>query len=521
MSFARPFAFNTGSTISGTIQVGNLAVGYPTSGFDATGLQWWNGPDEELGYVIAQPVSGDTQPTNVPEDALFLSTTYKGTDISLSNNNQTATQLFGYQQSVLGETIISGTNKVMFSVLCNLLEPNVGVGGHTIGVGTTSMNYQGNPYGGYPGNDTQSIGFNDVGDYYYNGIVQVSDLPTWTDGDTIDIAIFHGQYWWIRVNGGDWNNNPSANPSTLANGLSINGLTNFFPVLCPSYQGIMTVLNYPKYGVPSDYNFLGNVTASVGFFRTSGFNDNEFVDIANTLLNSNYNNSVEASSALTSNGYWNSYISPVLYLDAGNPLSYPGTGSVWTDLIGGKIFNLFNGPNYGGGFGGFLNFQTSLSQYAQCNTSLPPLNTWSISVWQNYNGTNIGGSPCIVSEVFPTAINYMLGNGSDTSPNLQTGFFNGSWNLTPIGYILTPGWHFIVGTYDGSNLNLYVDNSLIFSVNIVSTPTSGNSGIVLMKRWDLNEYWGGFLSIVGIYDKSLDSLQISSLWNANKSRFGL
>jgi hypothetical protein len=115
----------------------------------------------------------------------------------------------------------------------------------------------------------------------------------------------------------------------------------------------------------------------------------------------------------------------------------------------------------------------------------------------------------------------MLGNGSDTSPNLQTGFFNGSWNLTPVGYILTPGWHFIVGTYDGSNLNLYVDNSLIFSVNIVSTPTSGNSGIVLMRRWDLNEYWGGFLSIVGIYDKSLDSQQISSLWNANKSRFGL
>jgi hypothetical protein len=127
--------------------VGNLAVGTPTAGF-TNNPQFWNGPDEDLGYVIAQPVSGDTQPTNVPEDAITLSSTYKGVDIVLSNNNQTATQLFGYQQSVLGETIISGTNKVMFSVLCNLLEPNVGVGGHVIGVGTTSRNYQGNPYGG-------------------------------------------------------------------------------------------------------------------------------------------------------------------------------------------------------------------------------------------------------------------------------------------------------------------------------------------------------------------------------------
>ena len=63
MSTTRPFSYNTGSPIAGTIQVGNLAVGFPTSGF--TGMEWWNGPDEDLGYVIAQPVSGDTQPTPI------------------------------------------------------------------------------------------------------------------------------------------------------------------------------------------------------------------------------------------------------------------------------------------------------------------------------------------------------------------------------------------------------------------------------------------------------------------------
>ena len=53
MATSRPFAYNTGSTISGTEQVGNLAIGTPTSGFGSTGLKWWNGPDEDLGYVIA------------------------------------------------------------------------------------------------------------------------------------------------------------------------------------------------------------------------------------------------------------------------------------------------------------------------------------------------------------------------------------------------------------------------------------------------------------------------------------
>ena len=62
MATARPFAYNPGTTIPGTEQIGTLSIGYPTSGF-TNNPQYWNGPDEELGYVIAQPVSGNTQPT--------------------------------------------------------------------------------------------------------------------------------------------------------------------------------------------------------------------------------------------------------------------------------------------------------------------------------------------------------------------------------------------------------------------------------------------------------------------------
>ena len=65
MATARPFAYNTGSSIPGTEQVGNLAVGTPSAGFSATGLSWWNGPDEQLGYVIAKSVPGNNQPVPV------------------------------------------------------------------------------------------------------------------------------------------------------------------------------------------------------------------------------------------------------------------------------------------------------------------------------------------------------------------------------------------------------------------------------------------------------------------------
>ena len=64
MSTSRPFAYNIGAQIPGTIQVVTLAVGTPTSGF-TNNPQFWEGPDEELGYVIAAPQSGNAQPTPI------------------------------------------------------------------------------------------------------------------------------------------------------------------------------------------------------------------------------------------------------------------------------------------------------------------------------------------------------------------------------------------------------------------------------------------------------------------------
>jgi hypothetical protein len=273
------------------------------------------------------------------------------------------------------------------------------------------------------------------------------------------------------------------------------------------------------------------VTASVGFYRSEDLTDNSFINVAEFVTKEygtpqTFSSATDASIWLTSNGYWNSYITPVLYLDAGNPTSYPGTGTTWTDLIGGKQFNLINGPSYDAANGGKIYFNPASGQYANSSTSLPSLTQWSVSAWHYYTGENTGTSPCIVSEVFTGGyINYILGNGSDTSPDLQTGFWAPGWILTNNGYTLTPNnWYYIVGTYDGNTLNLYVNNNLVESSSgLVYTPQSSNDGIYLMSRWDNvpNELWGGYLSTVGIYDNALSQGQITSIFNSTKSRYGL
>jgi hypothetical protein len=307
MATSRPFAYNPGGSLSGTLQVGSVSVGTPTIGFESTGLEWWNGPDEDLGYVIALPAPLDNQDTPVPGHELYLDPTHKANDIVLSNSDQTAYQQFGYQMSVLGTTQITGGDKTMFSVLVNLAQPLALTASHFIGFGLTSMFYQGNPYDGYPGNDVKSIGINAIGEYWYGGSRVSTGLPEWTHGDVVDIAIEHPSNLWIRVNGGFWNNNPASDPSTRSIGLGLNGLSDFYPVLCPGYEGTMTILNVPKYGYPDGFGFLGHTTASVGFVRTNTKSDPLFIELVNSKFSQTFTTIGECLSYLDTTGYWNSY----------------------------------------------------------------------------------------------------------------------------------------------------------------------------------------------------------------------
>ena len=71
MATTRPFAYNTGSTIDGTVQIGNIAIGVSDQDYSLNpgGVKWWMGPDEELGYVIANQVPTGDHPTPVEVDS--------------------------------------------------------------------------------------------------------------------------------------------------------------------------------------------------------------------------------------------------------------------------------------------------------------------------------------------------------------------------------------------------------------------------------------------------------------------
>jgi hypothetical protein len=59
---SRLYAYNTGATVSGASQSGNLAISNDLKGGGA--VQWWYGPDETSGYVIAYPDTSGKRKSN-------------------------------------------------------------------------------------------------------------------------------------------------------------------------------------------------------------------------------------------------------------------------------------------------------------------------------------------------------------------------------------------------------------------------------------------------------------------------
>jgi hypothetical protein len=310
MATSRPFSYTPGSHPTGTHKVGNILIGLPLAGFDASRLEGWNGPDEELGYIIPIPVSGDTQPSNV-EYRTYLDPYHIGSNMTLDGVTvQSISQANGSQQSVLGVDSINPGDKVMFSILVELTASHPTQTDHVIGIGRQTMNYEGNPLGGWPGNDSDSIGYCNNGLIYNNGnVVSNGAYATWTDGDIIDILINNQTNGMsVRVNGGDWDNDPTHDP---VNNPSIMGCEifdgPFYLALCPEEGGSMTIQNSATYPVPAGYKFFGDVTASVGFLRSSALNDQSFIDLVNSKFSQSFITVEDAKSYLDANDYWSSY----------------------------------------------------------------------------------------------------------------------------------------------------------------------------------------------------------------------
>jgi len=109
-----------------------------------------------------------------------------------------------------------------------------------------------------------------------------------TNGDVIDVAVDRANNLiWIRVNGGDWNNDSTASPTDALGGLDISFISGtVYPGLDPyHYSGVsgqFTLNQTPQHATPAGFTFIAgqSSTANNVLLQVSGVDHNGTIESA-------------------------------------------------------------------------------------------------------------------------------------------------------------------------------------------------------------------------------------------------
>jgi len=198
----------------------------------------------------------------------------------------------------------------------------------------------------------------------------------------------------------------------------------------------------------------------------------------------------------------------------------PGTCSTsgaWADGASGK----FNSASLE--FDGTDDY-TTISSNSKLN-----LDNFTVAFWMNAN--NASGTSTIEQTINKAASNSTASNyvfsWSHTNTSFQKSFaFFGSsgWETAQISSTMNTGiWYHVTGTYDGTNLKVYLNGNLE-DTEAAPSPETGNYNLFIGSGHSSNSpyaYFSGQIDDVRIYNYALSANQVKKLYNnASSIYFG-
>ena len=204
----------------------------------------------------------------------------------------------------------------------------------------------------------------------------------------------------------------------------------------------------------------------------------------------------------------------VLDLDAGNPLSYPGSGTTWTDLSGNNNNGtLVNGVGFDSGNGGSLVFD-GVNDYVSNTMSNPGSVPIVFDFWINSNTS----TPVGIFDTAPYAQNVLrnYGNGEvewwQSDPDVNLNITASTWTNITIQYSFSTNRTItyyrngnLISTTTGNTTTNFAWTSLVFG-NI----NGGDAG-----------WYSGKISTIKIYNRALSAQEVQQNYKAYKNRFNL
>lgn len=207
----------------------------------------------------------------------------------------------------------------------------------------------------------------------------------------------------------------------------------------------------------------------------------------------------------------------VLALDAGDRNSYPGSGTVWTDLSGNNNSGSFvNGPTFNSANGGSIVFNGT-NQYINCgNNSSIQITVGTISAWVKTTSPGSSFRSIIAKQsawgLF-VADNILVTYDWGAAATRTTGIniADGTWKYTALTFTQT------VGT-PSNNAIVYLNGTSV----LTTTVQHSNHGVNLqIAEANASQFLNGNIANAQVYNRVLSAVEIAQNYNAQKSRFNL
>lgn len=225
----------------------------------------------------------------------------------------------------------------------------------------------------------------------------------------------------------------------------------------------------------------------------------------------------------------------VLWLDAANPRSYPGSGTTWRDLISNISFTpLISSPTFVIGNPSYVDFeQTPPADNLQSTTTISNINSqmqYTRAAW--FNPESLTGAE--VKNIFCNEI----GNNSDMAIGIlsskflfhqytnSSGSISEDLNITGSTILNINAWYYGVVTINRTSqiMNMYLNGNLettrTINIGASSSPTMLIGG-PLIDGYSGGRYFDGKIASIAHYNRALSQTEIQQNYNATKARFGL
>jgi len=218
----------------------------------------------------------------------------------------------------------------------------------------------------------------------------------------------------------------------------------------------------------------------------------------------------------------------VLWLDAANPRSYPGSGTAWRDLSGlGNNGTLTNGPTFSSANYGSIAFD-GVDDYVNCgNIGDYTTRTYTLSAWF-YPGFDfiLGGRSIIAKNTNCSTAEFVLEYGRVANKIIF--LTRDDLTLTSTNTYPKNNWHHAVltrtnngnGTYTSIlYVNGLLDNTV--TVNYAGAGGSGNLTLGVAFGCTAIGYFNGNISTAQIYNRALTPQEVKQNYYALKGRYNL